>query len=74
MCIRDSVYLAAMLYAGRKPNSIVVDAPICIGNWCPKNYAGGYAGPVPLSTALARSLNTVAVRLATCLLYTSRRV
>lgn len=59
------VYLAAMLYAGRKPNSIVVDAPICIGNWCPKNYGGGYAGSVPLSTALARSLNTVAVRLAT---------
>ena len=25
-----------------KPTSIVVDAPICIGNWCPHNYGGGY--------------------------------
>ena len=59
------VYLTAMKYAGRKPNSIVVDSPVCIGNWCPKNYGGGYAGSVPMSTALARSLNTVAVKLTT---------
>jgi penicillin-binding protein 1A len=59
------VYLSAMLYAGKRPNSIVVDRPICIGNWCPRNYGGGYAGAVPLSSALARSLNTVAVQLTT---------
>ena len=21
-----------------KPTSIVVDGPVCIGNWCPHNY------------------------------------
>ena len=29
---------------GFKPTSIVVDSPVCIGNWCPKNYSGGYSG------------------------------
>src|SRR5262249_58698479 len=33
-------------------------------NWCPRNYKGSFAGRVPLVTALARSLNTVAVRLS----------
>ena len=28
---------------GFKPNSIVVDGPVCIGNWCPHNYGGGYS-------------------------------
>ena len=33
------------------------------GGWTPENYGGGYAGPVTLQQALARSLNTVSVRL-----------
>ncbi len=57
------VYAAALM-AGYKPTTIVVDGPICIGNWCPKNYSGGYSGSVPLVNALMRSLNTVAVRLS----------
>ena len=40
------VYAAALM-AGLKPTSIVVDGPICIGNWCPKNYSGGYSGSMP---------------------------
>ena len=35
------VYATALEH-GMKPTSIVVDAPICIGNWCPHNYGHGY--------------------------------
>ncbi|ACB95258.1 transglycosylase domain-containing protein [Beijerinckia indica] len=59
------VYLTALMSGKFKPSTIVLDAPICIGNWCPRNYGGTYAGHLPLVNALARSLNTVAVRLAT---------
>jgi penicillin-binding protein 1A len=57
------VYTTAMMN-GFTPESVVPDAPICIGNWCPRNYSGGYKGSVTLTTALINSLNTVAVRLA----------
>jgi len=55
---------ATALANGFKPTSIVVDAPICIGNWCPHNYSGGYAGSMTLTQALTRSINTIAVRLS----------
>jgi penicillin-binding protein 1A len=58
------VYLTALMTGKYKPTTIVVDAPICIGNWCPRNYKGSYAGSLPLITALAKSLNTVAIRLS----------
>jgi penicillin-binding protein 1A len=58
------VYVTALLTGKFTPATIVVDGPICIGNWCPRNYKNSYAGRVPLVTALARSLNTVAVRLS----------
>ncbi|MFN3656684.1 MAG: transglycosylase domain-containing protein [Pseudolabrys sp.] len=57
------VYAAALQH-GFKPSSIVVDAPICLGNWCPHNYSGGYAGSMTLLAALTRSINTIAVRLS----------
>ncbi|MGL5733290.1 MAG: transglycosylase domain-containing protein [Beijerinckiaceae bacterium] len=44
-----------------RPDAIVRDAPVCVGNWCPKNYAGGYAGAMTLTTALAKSYNTIPV-------------
>jgi penicillin-binding protein 1A len=55
---------ATALANGFNPNSIVVDAPICLGNWCPHNYSGGYSGRMTLTQALTRSINTVAVRLS----------
>ncbi len=58
------VYVTALMTGKFKPSTIVVDSPICLGNWCPRNYKGTFAGRVPLETALARSLNTVAVRLS----------
>ncbi len=57
------VYASALMH-GMKPTSTVVDAPICIGNWCPQNYSGGYSGSMSLTQALTRSINTVAVRLS----------
>jgi penicillin-binding protein 1A len=54
------VYSTALM-AGLKPTSIVVDGPICVGNWCPKNYGGGFSGNVTMVSALTHSLNTVAV-------------
>ena len=57
------VYTAAM-EAGFTPDSVISDAPISWGGWSPRNYGRSYAGRVPLSNALIRSLNTVPVRLA----------
>lgn len=57
------VYAAAFIH-GLKPSSVVVDGPICIGNWCPHNYSGGYSGSQTLTTALVRSVNTIPVRLS----------
>jgi penicillin-binding protein 1A len=57
------IYLTA-LEKGLTPDSIVHDGPLRIGNWEPSNYNDKYYGDVPLRDALARSLNTVAVRLS----------
>jgi penicillin-binding protein 1A len=57
------VYATALEH-GLTPKSIVVDAPICIGNWCPHNYSHHYRGPVTLNAALTHSINSVAVRLS----------
>jgi penicillin-binding protein 1A len=51
--------------AGRTPDTPVVDEPITIGNWTPRNYTGKYLGPITLEIALRQSINTVAARLAT---------
>lgn len=56
------VYLAAM-EAGYTPDSMINDAPVRIGKWQPQNYKEKYFGVVSLRTALAKSLNTVAVQL-----------
>jgi penicillin-binding protein 1A len=56
------VYLAAV-ERGATPDTVREDAPVRIGNWAPENYSHRYEGAVTLRTALALSLNTVAVRL-----------
>ena len=55
---------AAALEAGVKPSDLRTDAPVRYGGWSPANYGGGFSGPVTVADALARSINTVAVRLA----------
>ena len=57
------VYATALEH-GFKPNSRVVDAPICLGNWCPHNYGNSYRGAMTVMQALTHSVNTVAVRLS----------
>ena len=57
------VYLTAM-EQGRTPDMMVVDEPVKIGNWEPRNYTGEYLGQITMQTALAQSINTVAARLA----------
>lgn len=57
------VYLAA-LEAGLTPDTIVEDLPLSVGGWAPRNDNGQYQGAMTLRSALARSVNTVAVRLA----------
>jgi penicillin-binding protein 1A len=58
------VYLTALMSGKFKPTTIVTDRPTCIGNYCVHNYSGGYAGSLPLSLALAKSLNTIAIQLS----------
>ncbi len=57
------VYLTAM-EAGRTPDTPVVDEPVTIRGWSPKNYTNTFLGPLTLQTALQQSINTVAARLA----------
>jgi penicillin-binding protein 1A len=58
------VYLTA-LEQGRTPDTPVIDEPVTINGWTPSNYeVGAYLGPITLETALAKSINTVAARLA----------
>jgi penicillin-binding protein 1A len=61
------VYAAALASGGWKPNTVVVDSPVCIGNWCPKNYSGGYSGSMTLTMAITRSINVIPVKLSIAL-------
>jgi penicillin-binding protein 1A len=56
------VYATVLSHLPYRPDSIVRDAPICIGNWCPNNYNRSFAGSMTMTTALARSINTIPVR------------
>jgi penicillin-binding protein 1A len=57
------VYATALMN-GFKPTSVVVDSPVCIGNWCPQNYGHSYSGSVTLTQAITRSINVVPVKLS----------
>ena len=56
-------YVAA-IEDGVNPDDTIVDAPITIDGWSPRNFSRGYAGTVTVRQAFAASINTVAVRLA----------
>ncbi|WP_277969810.1 transglycosylase domain-containing protein [Sphingomonas echinoides] len=56
------VYLAA-LEAGHKPEDSIVDEPITIDGWSPRNDSRRNSGAVSLRTAFAYSLNTIAAKL-----------
>ncbi len=56
------VYLSA-LETGMTPDSAVVDEPVNLNGWSPRNFDRKYRGSVTLKTALQESLNTPAARL-----------
>ncbi|MCB1517681.1 MAG: penicillin-binding protein [Hyphomicrobiaceae bacterium] len=58
------VYATAFEQLGYTPQTTIVDGPVCIGNWCPHNYAYSYSGTVTLRNALTRSINTIPVKLS----------
>jgi penicillin-binding protein 1A len=56
------VWLDALEH-GKRPDDMVLDAPLRIGNWSPVDFEPGFRGEVTLEDALALSLNTASVRL-----------
>ncbi len=56
------VYLAA-LEGGYTPNTKVVDEPVNINGWSPRNSSGRYSGEINVRTAFAYSINTVAAKI-----------
>jgi penicillin-binding protein 1A len=56
------VYLAA-IEAGHKPDEAIVDEPVTIDGWSPRNDERKFAGQINIRTAFAFSLNTVAAKL-----------
>lgn len=59
---------AAAIASGFTPSSIVVDAPFqrVAPNgliWAPKNFDGGYSGPIPIRLALEKSINIISIKL-----------
>jgi penicillin-binding protein 1A len=56
------VFLAA-LEAGYTPGDEVVDEPVTIEGWSPRNSSGTFAGKIDVRTAFAYSKNTVAAQL-----------
>jgi len=57
------IWLAA-LERGYRPSTVVVDRPVAIKGWRPRNYSGRYRGEVTVGEALAHSINSVSVQLA----------
>ncbi|SOH93113.1 penicillin-binding protein 1A [Monaibacterium marinum] len=60
---------AAAVESGMHPTDYLNDAPLTInipgsGPWSPQNYGRSYRGPMPMYEALARSTNTIAVRVS----------
>jgi penicillin-binding protein 1A len=60
---KPMVYLTA-LERGYTPDTIVDDDPFTYNGWSPQNDNNKYLGQIPLRTALAYSINSVAARLA----------
>ena len=56
------VYLAA-LESGMKPSDTVVDKPVTIDGWTPRNSSRTFAGPVSLREAFSRSINTISAQI-----------
>src|SRR5439155_18083129 len=56
------VYLSA-LESGMKPTDTIVDEPVTIEGWSPRNSERANLGPVSLREAFSRSINTVSAKI-----------
>jgi penicillin-binding protein 1A len=56
------VYLSA-LEAGYTPTTTVLDGPVTINGWTPRNNNRTYSGPVSLREAFSRSINTISAKI-----------
>ncbi|BAZ53191.1 1A family penicillin-binding protein [Nostoc sp. NIES-4103] len=60
------VYYAGFASGKYTPDSIVVDSPVSYqdgnGRYFPRNYDGGFSGPMPIRTALAQSRNIPVIK------------
>ncbi|HUP67290.1 MAG TPA: penicillin-binding transpeptidase domain-containing protein, partial [Sphingomicrobium sp.] len=56
------VYLAA-LESGMKPTDTIVDEPVTIDGWSPRNSTRTHLGPVTLREAFSRSINTISAKI-----------
>jgi penicillin-binding protein 1A len=61
------VYAAALASGQYRPDTAVVDSPVCIGNWCPQNYGRSYSGRQPMWLAVAKSVNTIPIKISIAL-------
>jgi len=57
------VFLAG-LEAGLTPTTSLVDEPLTIEGWSPRNFSRKFQGSMTMATALAKSVNTVAVKIS----------
>jgi len=64
------VYMAA-LESGYALDDMVVDEPVTIGGWTPKNSSGRHSGKISVRTAFAYSINTVAAQIGNEVGYSS---
>jgi penicillin-binding protein 1A len=56
------VYLSA-LEAGHTPNDTVVDEPVTINGWTPRNNSRRHSGSITIRDAFAHSINTISAKL-----------
>ena len=56
------VYLTG-LEAGMKPTDTIVDEPVTIDGWSPRNSERSNLGPVTLREAFSRSINTISAKI-----------
>lgn len=57
-----AVYAPALEKGVITPDTHMIDKPITIGSWSPKNDSNAYYGDVSMRTAIAKSLNSIAVQ------------
>ncbi|MBR6976435.1 MAG: PBP1A family penicillin-binding protein, partial [Ottowia sp.] len=63
------IIYSAALEKGFSPSTVINDEPLVYGSnvtggkpWAPKNYEGGFQGPMTMRQALAKSRNIISVR------------